>query len=360
MLSDFILVDIALPFGGIIFTAYVLNSGLLDHIDLIRKDKNIKLTIDELPESIEDVNRCKSQIDFGGISDESKRCVLKFVSTIEENANFDTTNFYRNFKPDSIIEYRCSPKRSKLGGTYQLGETKRIFKFRRKKTGTIDIYTPKVQESLFHELFHEASSCSYEDVDCVGFSRIKWTNKKRKQYIYRIGIGLNEGYTQLLTERNFYNEGVGISYITLVDIARMIEYIVGRDLMERLYSKGDLASLLKELSIYSSYEEALTLIRKLDHLYSVLYEIEEKLPKRLAKRTFRDIILSVSKMYLAKLKIAPTTDINTAIRESLAFSGLLSLPYCFSKDGSYKIPKEVSQELLEEKEKIMNLKRNQP
>ncbi|MDD3392921.1 MAG: hypothetical protein PHE54_05230 [Bacilli bacterium] len=122
------------------------------------------------------------------------------------------------------------------------------------KKNEITYYDINNSNNLEHELFHLATSKVEDNFMCSGF------------YYYfkdsEIGYGLNEGYTQLLSNRCF--PGNQDFYYYEKSIAFMIEDIIGKEKLIKLYFKADLKSLIDELSKYSSTEEAINLIIKID------------------------------------------------------------------------------------------------
>ena len=96
-----------------------------------------------------------------------------------------------------------------------------------------------------------------------------------------IGIGLNEDYTELLTNRYFANEfDCSIGYEYAAKIAEMVEKIVGKDKMENLYLTSNLYGLIKELNKYSNSFEIMKFISDTDfvlkHLDDRKYKLFEK------------------------------------------------------------------------------------
>jgi hypothetical protein len=82
-----------------------------------------------------------------------------------------------------------------------------------------------------------------------------------------VGIGLDEGYTELLTARLF-NEGKVSYYYLLSEIVEMLENVVGPE-MKKLYFKANLLGLINELKKYSSEDEIANFIYNTDILYNI-------------------------------------------------------------------------------------------
>ena len=59
----------------------------------------------------------------------------------------------------------------------------------------------KDDTTLYHELFHMSSSFVKDKLICSGFAQMNSKSNNKT-----IGVGINEGYTELLTSRYFNNE----------------------------------------------------------------------------------------------------------------------------------------------------------
>lgn len=107
---------------------------------------------------------------------------------------------------------------------------------------------------LFHELVHMATTHKKGIITTTGFQQGIADN-------YLIGRGLNEGYTDLITERYFCrtkadSDDLHYAYPEEQIIAYGIEMLVGQENMEKLFFNADLDGLLKEMIKYMSIEEA--------------------------------------------------------------------------------------------------------
>ncbi|MBR4350641.1 MAG: hypothetical protein IKP98_00215 [Bacilli bacterium] len=118
-----------------------------------------------------------------------------------------------------------------------------------------------LRKTIFHELLHMASSF-YDSKNKIGYSGFHQTDRKRRQ---SIGAGLNEGYTEYIRIKRFYdNDITNVSYIYETKIARKIDRLIGSTKMEELYFKADLHGLIEALKEYASVEEIHDFIIKLD------------------------------------------------------------------------------------------------
>lgn len=123
----------------------------------------------------------------------------------------------------------------------------------------INIFKIKNKYTIFHELFHMASSKYNEKTDICGFSYLDNKNE--------FGDGLNEGYTDHLVVRYFGDLfEADISYEFEELVASKLEEIIGKDLMECAYLNANLSAVIIELQKYSERKDILKFIRKLDIL----------------------------------------------------------------------------------------------
>lgn len=111
-----------------------------------------------------------------------------------------------------------------------------------------------IKETLIHELLHMASTKELEDGTLSGF-----------ELPYLLGLSLNEGYTEYLTEK-YFTKGMEYVKSNNVDIffAKGIENIIGPKKMQEFYFNADLNGLINELSQYSTKEEIIRLIFSID------------------------------------------------------------------------------------------------
>lgn len=151
--------------------------------------------------------------------------------------------------------------------------------------------------TIFHELFHMASSF-YENGICYsGFMQSSKINK------LNIGYGMSEGYTQLLTERYFYNRTFKKAYSLEVHLMDKLEKIVGKDKLEKLYLKADLKGLICELNNYATEEDISKFIIGMDFVneysnHTILVKDEANMMKETLKNIYEFLI----KAYIFKLE----------------------------------------------------------
>ena len=114
-----------------------------------------------------------------------------------------------------------------------------------------------IMDNIFHELFHMASTIYVNDYLFSGFQVISFEDK------LLIGKCLNEGYTQLLTDRYFkFSTGLELEK----KYAYSLEKILGEETMTSSYFKADLSQLINDMSKYNSRDESIKFIINLDLL----------------------------------------------------------------------------------------------
>lgn len=135
----------------------------------------------------------------------------------------------------------------------------------RASTNSIIIRDARSKSTIFHELMHMASTVKTDEIAYIGF--------KQRMNGEMIGQGINEGYTQYLTEKFFpdYKSTTTISYPFETHFAGLVEEIVTEDTMIDMFFRADLRDLIVELSKYSTIKEAGNFIRQMDVLNKYKY-----------------------------------------------------------------------------------------
>ncbi len=111
--------------------------------------------------------------------------------------------------------------------------------------------------TIMHELFHMASS--YRDQE----NGISYSGFHQKGKGINLGNGINEGYTELLANR-YSNIVDSNCYIFETETAKILEKIIGKDLMQSLYLQANLKGLITELSKYQTEEKIRQFMQNLD------------------------------------------------------------------------------------------------
>ena len=150
-------------------------------------------------------------------------------------------------------------------------------------TGNIDhkgIITLYEQDdiTLYHELFHAASTY-YDEKQDNEFSGFNHHLRNPQKFI---GLGFNEGYTQLLTERYFNNSQSCDSYVNEVHYVKLIENLMGKEKMLNLYFKSDLINLILELCKNNSEEQVFEFLTNMD-LFIISNKIRKDKVKQMQK-----------------------------------------------------------------------------
>ena len=191
--------------------------------------------------------------------------ILRFKKILDnELSHYNNNGFYENIKSLYITEYQTEEDtiyelEEKPTASAVYDEEKNdmaIFHFNTPKIENHD--TKEIEEDIAtHELLHMSTTYKKGIITLCGFYQAIGGK-------HQIGVGLNEGYTEILNERYFSNLFPTASYINQKHLALGIEEIVGKETMEKLYFDANLAGLIDELSKYVSKEEAVTLIREID------------------------------------------------------------------------------------------------
>lgn len=145
--------------------------------------------------------------------------VKYFLTVLEQNCeNFDSSLFLNNFKI-TIFNIKALHNNLKQGLNGEVILKEKFY---------FNIYTGKV---INHELLHLSS--------------------KTKRKNYKLFTPFNEGYTQLMAER-YFNENTLKGYDIETRILKLIETIIGKDVLEKAYFKGKLLESLAELCKYEN------------------------------------------------------------------------------------------------------------
>jgi len=114
--------------------------------------------------------------------------------------------------------------------------------------------------SIYHELFHMASNYYWEEKGQL------FTGFEQSTTFDRVGVGINEGYTEILVKRYFNIDGT--PYVDEMKLASIIETVVGKEKMTQLYFKADLKGLMDEIKIYADGYNIRKFIDLVDCIYN--------------------------------------------------------------------------------------------
>ncbi|MBR4619113.1 MAG: hypothetical protein IKO49_07400 [Bacilli bacterium] len=232
---------------------YYVTSKAIDTYKLHRdyKPKNIsKVTLP--PELTSEY----SEIDINKIvATKYGESIVKFADVVINNfSSEDLTNFYNNINDLKTRSKKFGIQnlilRSKTAGQYD------------PKKNEITIDDDTAETTIYHELFHMASSTYKDGIRYSGFQQASL-----KSGVVSLGKGLNEGYTELLSQRYFTpDSSVTGTYEYQVFIAEKLEQIIGKEKLQSLYLNSNLKGLIDELKQYVSEEEIMKFISNTDFL----------------------------------------------------------------------------------------------
>lgn len=200
-----------------------------------------------------------------------------FIDVMRKNFSpEDLANLYNNIVNLSVEFF------SGQGGYYNIKQNK------------IKLSKNKIGEFIYHELFHVSSNNVNVKNNTSGFM-YSCEN-------YDIGYGINEGYTELLTNRYFDLSDKTV-YLTEQKISKCLEYIIGQQKMQSLYLNSDLYNFINILKKYYTDEEIEKFIVKVDFLsyyteknYLGDYEVD------IIKKQYEDIIYFLIKGFCIKMR----------------------------------------------------------
>ena len=210
-----------------------------------------------------------------------KVAINKFIEALHNNFSEEMLlYFYRNIgslDTQIMTKENDSTKSAVIVGSYR-GDKNRM-----------KVVDETDESTIFHELFHLASSY-YDSRTKMSYCGFKQNNRSAS---YNIGTGINEGYTQLLTNR--YTEEDPYSYPKETRIAEIIESVIGKENMQKHYFMGNLKGLIDELAKYKSKEEVMKFIQMID------FNLEYRYQKSLLPS--KDKKLENSKQYIEKFML---------------------------------------------------------
>lgn len=210
-----------------------------------------------------------------------EECVKEFLITLYNNCeNFNHNTFLNNFK--NSFFYLEEDDKNFVDGLVEIHKDKIVYKIRN-------------FDSCFHEFLHLSAIKKN-----LRFGVLRTGFERYTPPYERFGEALNEGYTELLTERYFETKRKPYPYE--VDISRKLENLVGKDLMEKHFFNSNLNGVIKELEKFE-YNIG-TFIRKFDRLYNNNFIQASKFEtsnKQLFLTQLKEIYLLLLKMYVKKI-----------------------------------------------------------
>ena len=175
------------------------------------------------------------------------KIIEEFVTTMRNNFDDETLkNLYDNIKWVLFKKFKVKG----TNGEY-LSATNVIRIVNEGSVGTIN-----------HELLHMSAN-PYDDTN--NFGGFFYTIDK-----YKIGYGLDEGYTELLNKRYFGSRSDNI-YETEVIFCKFLEEIVGQKKMEKMYLTANLFGLIQDLKQIYDVKEIERFMAALDFINDYNY-----------------------------------------------------------------------------------------
>lgn len=181
-----------------------------------------------------------------------KERIKPYLEELKKHVNEeDLKTAYKNIATLKIKKIHFMP--FPIAGAYNSKKNRIIFK--KKKT-------------IGHEFLHMASTVydKAKKIILSGFCQ------RKKGAV--IGVGLNEGYTELLNRRLFteLNGKKTLSYQTLVEVTELIEMFYNDPSeMAHQYFTNNLPAVIEQLSKYMPKEEAINIIVEMDKIL-IAYE----------------------------------------------------------------------------------------
>lgn len=148
-------------------------------------------------------------------------------------------------------------------------------------------------DTIYHELLHLACNNRKNDNKIIGFDH----HTIKDKYILSFGVGLNEIYTEILTNRLFGKE-INDPTSKTIKLVLLLEQLI--EDLPSLYLNSDLYELVIKLSKYTSINESLDFIYNIDRLFEI--EMKNNIRKQ-DKEKYKEIYiktLSFLKQYKFK------------------------------------------------------------
>lgn len=280
----------------------------------------------------------KPECDYKEITKDIKDESIKNFRNILKN-NFkeeDLKLFYHNLNTLKVVYKHIFNDPSDIG---------RCLAYYNNKANKIVIDTKSDYEDIInHELLHVASSCYIDKKIYSGFSQCY----NEKLLFFALGAGINEGYTELLNTRYFNG---GTSYLLETEIMTLVEKVVGKEIMEKLYFSADLSGLINELTKYETKDNIIKFVKNMD---TVVYE---EIKNKVLYQTIPDEIIcflysiSVNKLNKSNIPNEEYKNILNKLRFNLELIELIFL----SKDYKPMSKDDIDNLSLEKIKKLRNV-----
>lgn len=231
------------------------------------------------------------QIDINDVKE-----INEFIDTLSKDKTIDLSDFKEKLK--SLKVYYCSI-REMIEISSDLCFADACYNYANNQINYTDISINF--RSLYHELFHMASTVIEGNTIFNGYLEETVEDLEHFNTISERGRGLNEGYTELLSERYFNSA-------TQYDLERLfvkqLEKIVGAEFLKEYYFKPHgIDALIEKLSEYINKEQALHLIELLD----IYNKLSGKKDEKELQNIWDEIVDIFVCIYLVKIKKESST-----------------------------------------------------
>lgn len=220
---------------------------------ILKRNKNYLIPFD-----LNEIKKFSYEIQNITKSDEAikrKKYIEWFYNILSKKCTDEELKiFNRNIKTFKTIQYKKSPK--------SLFDAKEYLGIYDIKKNIMFIYGKYEHATIFHEMLHMSSTKLFSSNELSGFSQ---TSNN-----IAIGNGLNEGYTELLTQR-FLNLEFEEAYEFEKSVALALEKIVGYEQMKKYYFTCDLYGLSKNLLTIYRKEDIEKFITAIDFVSALKY-----------------------------------------------------------------------------------------
>ena len=239
-----------------------IKSGIYD-INLLHSAKKYEHIIDGFKEVIDyKLSHCNNSAFYNNIEELSVRTIDKNTPPI----NLPSTHYDSDYTQITLNELE-----------YQ------------SKDITEEEYQRNIENAFTNELIHLATSYTRGVLTSTGF-------QQTIPGVQMVGMGLNEGYTELINRRYFQqklpenaSEPINV-YEEQQIFAYGIEKLIGRKTMEKLFFDADLEGLVTEMSKYADINVVLDIIKKIDEFHISKEQITKEQLSAEIKTTLANLI----------------------------------------------------------------------
>ncbi len=294
----------AIATGGVI----LLTSSTIYAKNLLKKKLRIKnserednIKIDNIPDCLKLFDQ---KSDFASLNPQVKDALNEYIQTMIMSS-IDPGALYVNFNKDKIFI-----KKARFFETCRYDPTDK----------SIVVSSLNLRENILKCLL--LSSSTYETLDNIlcGFQIIK------KDCGQNLGIGLTTGYRDYLYKNLFDRKETSN---ILADISYYLERLLDKNVMRELFFRGDLHGLIEALSKYSSRENIIEIVRKIDYIYASFYTKKSTLLASTARKIYEDIVMSIADMMIKKSIVEDLTQNKREVLQDMM--NLLFKEYRYSK-----------------------------